>query len=139
MSALPAVSAAVTRPASVASAATFAVALKKNKKTVCVFSQDAVLYYALIRQDGSIEFSWPTPYYDDKTETLIADSMHYNAANKTLGFKNKDVYYEIYKEGVKVKMPGQELTLEGDPAGVKGDLNSVLLKKYNNITTSSLH
>jgi len=113
--------------------------LKKNKKTVCVFSQDSVLYYTLLRQDGSIEFSWPTPYYDDKTETLITDSMHYNAANKTLGFKNKDVYYEIYKEGVKVKMPGQELTLEGDPAGVKGDLNGVLLKNYNNITTSSLH
>jgi hypothetical protein len=99
--------------------------LKKNKKTACVFSLDSVLYYALIRQDGSIEFSFPQP---------DADVIHYNAERKSIGFKNKDVYYEIFKEGIKVKLPDQEVNIEADSASIKGGFNNSLLKNYSNVS-----
>lgn len=98
--------------------------LKKNKKTACVFSQDSVLYYALIRQDGSIEFAFPQSYADS------IPPIYYNAEKKSIGFKNKDAYYEIFREGIKVKLPDQEVNIEAEPATIKGDL---LLRKYHNL------
>jgi hypothetical protein len=84
----------------------YAFKLKKNNKTVCIFEQDSVLYYSLIRQDGSIEFYYPAPYYDDKKETF--------------SFMNKGTHYEIYKVGVRIQMPDSTVVLEGDPSSVKG-------------------
>jgi hypothetical protein len=99
----------------------FAFKLKKNKKTVCVFSQDSVLYYALIRADASIEFSYP-------------DTFFYAPAKKTLGFRNKDVYYELYETGVRVKLAdGTLVDLEGDTATIKGALSNPKIKKNGNI------
>jgi hypothetical protein len=110
--------------------------LMKNGKTVCLFSQDSALYYTLVRQDGSIEFYYPHPHYDEQSQTNIIDSIHYNKT--TIGFKNKDVYYEIYKEGsnigIRLKMQdGSLINLEGDPSTLKGNLNDLIITKNTNV------
>lgn len=119
----------------------FSFKLKKNNKVVCLFSQDSVLYYSLIRQDGSIEFFYPQPYFDEKKDMMIIDSIHYTPQKTTLGFKNKDVYYEVYEEltesgkqmGVRVKMQDTLLNLEGDPKSIKGSLNTSFVRGSKNI------
>jgi hypothetical protein len=110
--------------------------LTKNNKTVCLFSQDSALYYTLVRQDGSVEFYYPHPHYDEQSQTNIIDSIHYSET--TIGFKNKDVYYEIYKEGsnigIRLKMQdGSVINLEGDPSTLKGNINNLIITKNKNI------
>jgi len=116
----------------------FAFKLKKNNKMVCVFSQDSALYYSLLRQDGSIEFFYPQPYYDEKTDQMVIAPIHYTPHNATLGFQNKDVYYEVYEApgkqvGVRIKMQDSVLDLEGDPKSIKGSLLKPVIKSNKNI------
>lgn len=116
----------------------FAFKLKKNNKMVCVFSQDSALYYSLLRQDGSIEFFYPQPYYDEKTDQMVMAPIHYTPQHSTLGFQNKDVYYEVYEApgkqvGVRIKMQDSVLNLEGDPKSIKGSLLKPVIKSNKNV------
>jgi hypothetical protein len=116
----------------------FSFKLKKNNKMVCVFSLDTVLYYSLLRQDGSIEFYYPQLYFDEKKDQMVIHPIHYSPQKTTLGFQNKDVYYEVYEAagkqvGVRVKMQDSVLNLEGDPKSIKGSLMKPVIKSNKNI------
>lgn len=96
--------------------------LIKNQKQVVLFSMNGLaLNYALIKPNGTVEFSFPVEM------TGVDSNFKFNKTKNTLTFKNKNATYQIYqtsKEG-KVSTIGILVTINGRNYDLKGILNSI--------------
>lgn len=101
--------------------------LKKNRKELLVYVIDGGgLFYALLKPDGRVEFSYPQERaYDDPDFQL-------NAARDLLTFQNKEATYQIYEKkqqgkvsavGIMVKVGGKTYDLKGDMETLSGTLD----------------
>ncbi len=111
--------------------------LIKNKKRAVLFSMNGLtLNYALIKPDGTVEFSFPI-------ELMGVDyNFRLNKTKDTLVFKNKGVTYQIYQtiKESKINSIGILVNIKGKKYNLKGDLNSIegSLKALKNIKLNNL-
>ncbi len=91
----------------------------KNKKKVVFFEYDAILRYAFLANDESIEMYYP----HNSGDLTIKDQI--------ISFKSGNIIYEISPGGVKVKMKGQVYDIPADESTIQGDWET--LRHCNNV------
>lgn len=111
--------------------------LVKNNKKVIVFNiNDRTLNYALIRKDGTVEFSYPLETIYKKPDFKIS------SYNDQLTFKNENAIYKIYQKqngerinaiGIKVHVDNKLYDLKGDLSSLKGNLKNINKVKLDNV------
>ncbi|WP_412479065.1 XAC2610-related protein [Azonexus sp. IMCC34839] len=101
--------------------------LKQGGKWVEVFMADAAtLDYALVRDSGSVEFSYVLDVLGHRQGKRLrkASPMFWNKAGTAISFRNGPYLYTIYDEpqrlGVAVTIGKRTVFFEGDPRGRKG-------------------
>ncbi|MEN7547191.1 hypothetical protein AAG747_04685 [Rapidithrix thailandica] len=115
----------------------FSFKLTKNQKEVVVFNiNDEILNYALLRPDGTVEFSYPIEMEYKHPDFKI------NKEEGKLMFENQNATYEIYeinkqnkveKVGILVKVNGKRYDLKGDVNSLKGSLKDIQNVKLDNV------
>ncbi len=110
--------------------------LQKNHKKVLVFETDGTLNYALLKKDGTIEFSFPFDAYSEPNKFNLTKNK------QQLFFKNKGVKYEIFerktagklkKIDINVYLNGKKYTFKGNIHSLKGDLQSLKPHTFQNL------
>jgi len=113
--------------------------LIKNQKQVVLFSMNGLaLNYALIKPDGTVEFSFPIEMMEEDYNFRL------NKTKDTLTFKNKGATYQVYQTskegkvnsiGILVTVNGKKYDLKGELNSIKGDLQTLKNIKLNNLIT----
>lgn len=105
----------------------------ENGKRVLLFSFGEALYYALLRPDETVEFSYPTP----RTEEEQPFTLRKAGTGLSLHFENGPARYEIREAAGKLTLTAQAgaktLTLTSAATGRKGSLRPLLTTKLVNL------
>lgn len=108
--------------------------IPENGKKAVLYAIEQTLYYALIRKDSTVEFSFPieTGYKEfDFTLDSSADKI-------SVRFVNNSAIYTIYERkgemGMKVNMNGKTYHLTGDNKTATGSLKNLFTTPLHNIS-----
>ncbi|RAK66132.1 XAC2610-related protein [Hymenobacter edaphi] len=110
--------------------------LAENGKRVVLFARDSTtLYYALLRKDESVEFSYPAL----QAAEALPFTLHNAKAGLSLRFQNGSARYEIRETAggalsVTARIGVKTLQLTGAVAGRKGSLRPLLRQPLDNLT-----
>ncbi|WP_237275224.1 XAC2610-related protein [Tenacibaculum ovolyticum] len=110
--------------------------LIKNQKQVLLFSvNNRMLYYALIKPNKTIEFSYPIELSLKKSDFKInktEDKLTFNNNGATYKIYNTLLQNKIIKVGIIVEINGRTYDLKGDINSLTGSLKNVKkIKLYN--------
>ncbi|MCC3160783.1 hypothetical protein LJ737_26335 [Hymenobacter sp. 15J16-1T3B] len=110
--------------------------LAENGKRVVIFAVDSTtLYYALLRKDESVEFSYPAL----RSEKAPPFTLHNTKAGLSLRFQNGSARYEIRETAggaltVTARIGTKTRDLAGAASGKKGSLKPLLTMDLDNLT-----
>jgi hypothetical protein len=108
--------------------------IPKNSKQIILYNiNDRMLYYALVRKDSTVEFSYPI-----EAVYQNPDFQYDNTANKlSVTFKNKNATYKVYEQqnelGITINAEGKTSNWVGDINTKKGSLDRLRKVKLDNI------
>ncbi len=106
--------------------------IDKTGKDVVLFSiNDTFLNYAVLKKDGSVEFSYPADPLSQEPD------FTFNRTENTLTFKNKNAFYQLYsnreKVGIDVQIEGKEYHWIGNNVTKKGNFKPLSVNKFDNV------
>ncbi|TLM88362.1 XAC2610-related protein [Hymenobacter jeollabukensis] len=110
--------------------------LAENGKRVVLFARDSTtLYYALLRKDESVEFSYPAL----QAEGAQPFTLHKTGNGLILRFQNGSARYEIRETAggallVTARIGAKTLNMSGAEQGKKGSLKALLTAELENLT-----
>ncbi|PKH53034.1 hypothetical protein CXF68_11435 [Tenacibaculum sp. Bg11-29] len=111
--------------------------LIKNQKQVVVFNvNNRMLYYALIKPNKTIEFSYPIKLSLEKSDFKInktEDKLTFNNNGATYKIYNTHHQNKIIKIGIIVEINGKTYNLKGDVNSLTGSLKNVKKVKLYNV------
>ena len=105
-----------------------------NGKQIILYNiNDRMLYYAVVKKDSSVEFSYPIEaVYQSRDFTF--DTA---AGNLAVTFKNKDAIYKVYERhnevGIAITVDSKEYNWLGDTSTKKGSLDRLRRVKIDNV------
>lgn len=110
----------------------------KNGKQVMLYNlNDRMLYYALLRKDSTVEFSYPLEAVYQNPDFRFDNS----AGNMSVSFKNKDASYKVYEKGneigITISVNRQVYHWVGLPASKEGSLDKLGTLKLDNVVSSN--
>ena len=106
---------------------------EKEKQVVLFNVNDRLLYYALVRKDSTVEFSYPIE------AVYQSPDFQFDSAARvmTVVFKNKGATYRIYERqkelGITVTVDGKTFNWPGDTGTKKGSLKRLGELKLDNV------
>jgi hypothetical protein len=106
---------------------------KNNKQIILYNINERMLYYALVRKDSSVEFSYPIEAVYQNPD------FHFDSTTTNLGvtFKNKSVTYKVYEQpngiGITINTDGKSYNWIGDLNTKRGGLDRLRNVKLDNV------
>lgn len=106
---------------------------RNNKQVILYNINDRMLYYALVRKDSTVEFSYPIEAVYNSP-----DFQFDSTANKlSVTFRNKTATYNVYEQqneiGITIKQEGKTSNWVGDIDTRKGSLDRLRKVKLDNV------
>ena len=106
---------------------------EKQKQVVLLNVNDRLLYYALVRKDSTVEFSYPIEAVYQSPDFQFDSS----ARVMTVTFRNKGATYRVYERqkelGITVNVDGKTFNWLGDAETKKGSLKRLGELKLDNV------
>lgn len=106
----------------------------QNGKTIILYNiNDRMLYYAILRKNEEVEFSFPL-----EAEYQSRDFVFDKTPGKlNVNFKNGDARYQVYEQGhnigIIININGQTYQWKGDPKSKMGSLQTLNKVKLDNV------
>lgn len=104
--------------------------LKEENKRIMIFEQEGYLYFAIVLENGVVDYFYPQPYFDELEKTFVYDALFYNSELKTLEFQDQNKSYKIYESENSVSLSivskdDREIEFEGDFSSLIGSLKDL--------------
>lgn len=110
----------------------FSFIVPENGKRVLLFSSEQQLYYALLRKDGTVEFSFP-----DLTADPVGSFTFYPQERRRIVFRNKNATYTVYETagniGIDITTGGKTYHWAGEMETRKGSLYKYTTMGFSNV------
>lgn len=110
---------------------------EKSKKMILFMRDDGTLNYALIKNDHTVEFSYPIETDEEEEHSVSAFQLIKTSEGAALTFANRDATYKIYdatnEVGIEILVGGKHVKWTGDVKTKAGSLEKLFTQKPLNV------